>query len=787
MSRKFLIAAALLASLTCSRVGAQGVIDPIEQKVDSLLSLMTLEEKVAQMRHIHFAHYNHDGVVDTEKLLRTTGGLSRGCMEAFPYTLEQYRAAVIDIQNCMLRNTRLAIPVIPVLEGLHGVVQNGCTVYPQSIAQAATFNPALVRQMATQIGAEARAIGARQVLAPDLDIARELRWGRVEETYGEDPFLIETMGCAYVEGMNTQGVITTLKHFVAHGTPQSGLNLASVHGGLRDLQDVYLPPFAGVIAKQAPMSVMNAYSVYDGDPLSASSYFLTDILRGQLGFKGYVYSDWGSISMLHNFHKVAPSPSDAARQAISAGLDLEAASNFYAEAVQMVQDGRLTLADVDAAAKHVLYAKFACGLFDDPFPASGDWKAAIHSNESVQTAYQMALESAVLLENDGILPLAGKVKSVAVIGPNAATVQYGDYSWTQDPASGITPLQGISALGYKVNYAQGCDLYSQDRSGFKEAVRAARKSDVSIIFVGSQSAVLARDSKISTTGEGYDLTSLVLPGVQEELINAVAQEGKPLIVVLVAGKPFELERIAQKCNALIVQWYGGEMQGKAIAQLLEGKENFSGRLPVSFPRKTGQLPVYYNYLPSDKGYYHVNGSMDKPGRDYVFDSPYALYTFGYGKSYSSFDYSGCSATLAEDGSLTFKLSITNSSAVDGSEVVQVYMNDVYSSIETPVKSLVAFEKVCVPAGKTADVTLQAHISQMAFTGKDGVRAVEPGDFEVMIARSADQTIWKTIVTVDGSSSMVVPGAASAAAPGTVNGAALSDDDDAMKMIGQTAK
>ena len=751
----------------------------IQDRIEDLLGRMTLEEKLSQMKHIHSNHYDNKGSADLAKMQKSLDGMSRGCMEAFPYSLQQYVDAVYAIQKEMKENTRLGIPVIPVVEGLHGVVQDGCTIYPQAIAQSATFSPELIEEMGYQIALEARSIGAWQILSPCLDIARELRWGRIEETFGEDPFMNAINGTAYVRGAQKAGAICTPKHFVAHGSPVGGVNLASVVGGKYDLYNTYLPPFRMIIDECAPLSIMNCYSVYDGEAVTGSKYMLTDLLRGELGFKGYVYSDWGSIGMLRYFHKVAQDAAQAAKMSIEAGLDLEASSTEYNTVNQMIANGEMSIEDIDNAVRNILYAKFKSGIFDAPLPDRDAWKTGIHSEESVKLAKQMAVESAVLLENSkGMLPLdASKLSSIAIIGPNASRVQFGDYSWGADTEYGVTPLEGMTAIAgdkIKINYAEGCDLWSQDRSGFKDAVKAARKSDIAVVFVGSQSALLARKSEPATSGEGFDLHSLKLPGVQEELIDALCETGTPVVVVLVTGKPFEMIRIKDKAAALVVQWYAGEEQGSAIAELLFGKENFSGRLPVSFPKSTGHLPCYYNYYPSDKGYYNRKGSLDKPGRDYVFSDPYALYTFGYGLSYSDFEYTDMTIEVADgknaagagslsmDDTLIVKVSVKNTSGVAGKETVQIYANDKASSYITPGKTLIGYKKIEVKPMSETNAVIEIPASRLAFYDKYGKLTLEPGDFEIMACSNASDVHFSQTVTVEGAKEAVKDTAVSAA-------------------------
>lgn len=730
--------------------------EPVAQRVADLMGRMTLQEKIDQLRHIHSENYDADGKPDMQKLKEFTKGNSFGCIEGFGLTSEQYVKTIYRIQKYMKDSTRLGIPVIPVLEGLHGTVQDGCTIYPQSIAIASTFHPELAYQMSVNIGKEVNAIGAKQVFAPDLDLARELRWGRVEETYGEDPFLVGEMGLAYVKGLNAERVIPTPKHFVAHGTPTGGLNLSAVAGGLRDLYSLYVPPFAKVIRQAQPLSIMNCYSSYDNEPIAGSKFFLTDLLRTQLGFKGYVYSDWGSIAMLYYFHHTAADASDAALQALTAGLDLEAASSTYENLYALVKSGKLDVRYIDAAVKHVLYAKFKSGLFDDPLPdTTASFKGRIHTVASIKLARRIADESIVLLKNENnLLPLnQSKIKSIAIIGPNADEAEFGDYTWSNTNGNGVTPLAGIQQLVGKnisLNYVKGCDITGLDSSQFATAEEAAKQSDVTIVFAGSRSAALAKRSAPAVSGEGYDLDDLDLPGVQEQLIRAMQRTGKPVIVVLVTGRPFILSWEAKNIPAIAVQWYGGEEEGNAIAAMLFGKTNPSGKLPISFPKSTGNLPVYYNYLPSERGFYRSPGTLEKPGRDYVFAKPVALWPFGYGLSYTKFDFSDFTISkekvLAND-TVSVSIHIKNAGGRDGAEVVQLYVRDLVSSIETPVQALKAFKKVFLKKGEEKIVALQLPISELYLYDKNMRKVVESGDFEIEVGAASNDIRAKGKITV----------------------------------------
>jgi Beta-glucosidase-related glycosidases len=718
---------------------------PVEQRVKDLLGRMSLHEKILQMQHLH-------DVTGNEAL----NGNSYGCAVNTSLDAAKASAVYAQIQQNLKNNTQWGIPVLTCTEALHGAYQGNCTIFPQAIGLGSTFNPDLIKRMAGHIAQELKAMNIKQVLAPDLDLARELRWGRVEETYGEDPFLNATMGIAYVKTMQKDGVICTPKHFVAHGSPTAGLNLASVSGGEREFRSVYLYPFERVIKEAEPLSIMNCYSSYDDVPIAGSHYYLTDLLRKELGFKGYVYSDWGSVEMLKYFHQTAASKAEAAKQALEAGVDLEAAGSCYLELEKMVREKKIDVKYIDQAVGRILHVKFASGLFDNPINKGIDVNAIIHSKESVDLAREIANESIVLLKNsNSILPLSfDKYKSIALIGPSADQFQPGDYSWSRTNEHGFTPLQGLKSIvgnRIEVNYAKGCDTWSQNKDGFQEAISAARRSDVSVIVVGTESGTFT-DNKNATCGEGFDLSDIKLPGVQEDLIKEIKALGKPVIVVLVSGKPLAMPWVKDNADAVLIQWYGGEQQGLALADVLLGKVNPSGRLNVSFPQSVGHLPCYYNYRPSDKGFYHQPGNSDKPGRDYVFSNPNALWSFGYGLSYTTFSYIDAvvsKSTVKANDTIIVDVKIKNVGNVNGKEVVQLYVRDVVSSVVTPIKQLKAFSKVLVKVGDTQTVRLTLPISELSLYNKDMKRVVEPGEFELQIgAASDDIKITKKIIVVN---------------------------------------
>lgn len=730
---------------------------PVESRVKDILKRMTLKEKIAQMQDISFSDLCTSDTIDFVKMDKRLKGMSYGCIEGMDLTAEQYAQDINLLQKYMVEKNRLGIPMLTTAEALHGCVHGGSTIFPQAIALGSTFNPSLINEMTKAITLELKAQGISQVLSPDLDLARELRWGRVEETYGEDPYLGGRMGVAYVKGFSENHIICTPKHFAAHGTPRGGLNLSSVAGGERELRSIYLKPFEAVIKEAHPLSIMNAYSSYDGIPMASSHHFLTDILRNEFGFKGYVYSDWGAVEMLYSFHHTAKNAGDAALQAVKAGLDEEIWSDCFEKLDSLVHSGALPIRYIDSAVSRILRAKFNIGLFEHPYPDLADFKSEMHRPQAIQLAKEIARESIILLKNENkLLPLnKDNIKSIAVIGPSADNVQFGDYTWTNDNKYGITPLQGMKALvGNKINlnYSKGCDTYSQNKEGFAEAVEAASKSDVAVLFVGSSSASPGYPHPNATSGEGYDLSDLKLPGVQQDLIKAIKETGKPVIVVLVSGKPFAIPWVEKNIPAIIVQWYPGEQGGTAIAEVLFGKVNPSGKLNVSFPQSVGHLPVFYNYYPTDKGYYHRSGSIDKPGKDYVFSSTDPLWAFGTGLSYTTFDYEAISLSkesFTADETCHIAVTVKNTGNMDGKEVVQLYVRDKVSSVVTPIHELKRFEKVFIKSGESIKVTFDLPMSELALYNADMKKVVEPGEFELQVGTASDQIKLEKTIEVTG--------------------------------------
>jgi len=734
----------------------------VENRISDLLNRMTLKEKIAQLSEAGCDDMKEDNNVKSSNFIEGKYKNGIGAIHGFKLSTKEYARVVNQIQKFLTKETRLGIPALFLSESLHGLVQDGATIFPQEINMGSSWNPELVFEIGSAIREEVKAVGVSQVLSPDLDVSRELRWGRVEETYGEDPYLVSRMGVNMIkglqEGKTPDGtyIIATAKHFLAYCNPLGGLNLASSPGGVYDLYNTYLPSFKAAIQEANVLSVMSSYNSYNGEALCASKRIYTNLLRDELGFKGYVYSDWGSIGMLHNFHKVADSYTKAGKLAIEAGVDLEAPSlQCFKHLDSLVNNHIVNIKTIDKAVSRILYVKFKAGLFENPFVNEKEIKAIIHSPEHVKLAKKMADESIVLLQNNNnLLPLnASKLNSIAVIGPNANQVQFGDYTWSRDNKDGITILEGLKDLlpkRIKLNYAKGCDLTTLNEEGIQDAVRAAHKSDVAIVVIGTASGSLARDYSNSTSGEGFDLSNLNPTGVQQQLVEAVTKTGKPVIVVLVQGKPFSIPWIKDHVPAIVEAWYPGEKGGQSIAEILFGKINPSGRIPVSFPRSVGHLPCYYDYLPTDKGYYGQRGRYGKPGRDYVFSDPAALWSFGYGLSYTTFSYKKIeleNKNLSFNDTLIVSVNVENTGEREGKETVQLYIRQEYCSVTRPVKELKAFKKISIEPGETKQVNFKLKLKDLGYYNNKGKYLLEPGKFFIMVGSSSEDIKFKKTIEI----------------------------------------
>ena len=727
---------------------------PVDARVEDLLSRMTLEEKVQQLTMHGLGAFPH---------IEEVVGVCDSPFEGLELIANQSKEAKKHAKE----KTRLGIPPIQIAECLHGLLAYGATIYPQAIAQGSTWNPELIEQMSSQIASEASSVGVDQALSPLFDLIRDPRYGRNEECYAEDPYLVAEIGKAFVTGMQGKPeetrtripegkLMCTAKHFAGYSVPAAGINLAPASLGEREMRTLHLYPFEKVVKEANVYSVMPSYNETDGIPAHANHHLLTDILRDEWGFEGYVFSDYGGASHLTHFHKTAADKKEAAYQAFTAGLDLEAARpDIYPHIAELVKEGRLSEADVDVAVRRILKAKFRSGVFDKKYADVKNIKKHVHTPEHIALAKTIADESIVLLQNkNNILPLdPAKIKSIAVVGPNANQVQYGDYSYTRDNKSGVTVLQGITDLvgdKVKVNYAKGCGISSLDTTGIAEAVEAARESDVVVAVLGETSVILSglgwgrgpgemEADDAFTTGEGYDITDINPIGVQRQLLEALKTTGKPMVLVLVHGRPWSIGWEKDNMDAILEAWYPGEQGGNSVADIIFGKVNPSGRLNATFPQSAGHIPVAYDYKPSAKGINREPGTPEKPGRDYVFSSPYPLFPFGHGLSYTDFEYGDMQIsgdTFGNEG-ITVSVNVKNTGSVPGKEVVQLYVNDKISSVTTPVKALKGFSKISLAPGESRRVSFTVAPEDLGLWNHDMKYVTEPGEFDFMFGKSSE--------------------------------------------------
>jgi len=652
----------------------------------------------------------------------------------------------------------LGIPIFFAEEAAHGHMAIGTTVFPTSLGQAATFNTDLMEEMGLAIGKEIRAQGAHIAYGPILDLAREPRWSRVEETFGEDPILIARMGSAMVKGLGAgdlaraNSVISTLKHFVAYGVPEAGINGNASIVSRRDLLENYFPPFKAAIDAGA-LSVMTSYNSIDGIPSTMNKEYLTDILRNQWHFKGYTVSDLFSIEGISGSHFITPSVQEAAIKAISAGTNVDLGGQAFAKLKAAVEEGTLQESVIDSAAYWVLKLKFAMGLFDNPYVDPQKAKTEVHNANHIAIARKMAQQSTVLLENNGILPLSKKGIKVAVVGPNADMMynQLGDYTSPQPEESVVTVLEGIiGKLGARnVIYEIGCAIRDTTQSNIPAAVKAAKNADVAVVVVGGSSArdfgtdfkktgaAIAKSNVISDmeSGEGFDRNTLGLLGDQMKLLKAIKNTGKPMVVIYIEGRPLTMNWASENADALLTAWYPGEQGGNGIADVLFGDYNPSGRLPISVPESAGQLPVYYNKK-NPKAHAYVEGSS----------AP--LYAFGTGKSYTTFEYSNLQIDKNDDFNYSVSFDLKNTGNYDGTEVVQLYIRDEYASTVRPMKQLVDFTQIFLKKGESKKVSFATSKETFSMIDANYEKVVEAGDFKLMVGAASNDIKLEEIIHID---------------------------------------
>ena len=755
MKTKIYIIIALFLLASCSSPKQ----DEIDEKVDNLLSQMTLTEKIGQLCcPIGFNLYDDESyktLIDTLPV----GGFW-AVLRADPWsqkTLEtgpdanKSRKIYNEMQRYAVEHTRLGIPLYFAEECPHGLMAVGAEVYPTGLGMAATWDEELLYKVGDAVGAEAAGRGAQFGYGPVLDIARDPRWSRVEETFGEDPYLSGTLGSAMIRGMQNH-LGATVKHFAAYGIPEGGHNGAAAQTGPNYLMSDYLSSFE-IAVKNGAKSIMTSYNAIDGVPCTSNSWLLKDVLRKQWGFKGVVFSDLGSIWALHSTHRTAENQTDAAVQALMAGVDIDlGASNYGAFLKTAVEtdrcpsletcNGTSLQRNIDEAVRRVLRFKYETGLFDNPYIEVPTAKTK--ENPSVETCHGASLqlrtarESVVLLKNNGILPLSHDIVSIAVIGPNADNMynQLGDYTAPQDPDKIVTVLEGIrnrADANTKIIYAKGCSIRDTNDADFESAVKAAKSADVTILVIGGSSARDFKTSYESTgaavvndhisdmdCGEGYDRASLELSGLQEDLIKEIAKLHKPLIIVYIEGRPLLKNTANEVANALLTAFYPGEQGGNAIADVIFGNYNPAGRLPISQPRNTGQIPIYY--------------SQPKP-HGYVECESTPLFCFGHGLSYTKFEYSNLIVNKLND-TIEVSVDVKNIGNYDGAEVVQLYLRDEYATITPAEKLLKGFKRIFILKDDTQQITFTIPTENL-----------EPGEFTIMVGASSEDIRLKEKIVI----------------------------------------
>lgn len=749
---------------------------PSARRVKDLLSRMSLEEKAAQMvcvwREKAKTLVDEDGKFDYAKAKAAfarghgLGQVGRPSDAGSGKNAREMAQLTNAIQKFFVEESRLGIPVIFHEECLHGHAAVDGTSFPQPIALAATFNPELVESLFSMTAREARLRGAHQALTPVVDVAREPRWGRVEETYGEDPYLVSRLGIAAVRGFQGNGtfrgkhhVIATLKHFVGHGQPESGMNCAPANVSLRVLRETFLFPFKEVLRHAGAISIMPSYNEVDGVPSHTNQWLLREVLRKEWGFQGFLVSDYFAIWELGyrpetHGHFVAKDKLDSCVQAVRAGVNIELPDpDCYLHLAELVRKGVLGESELDELVAPMLFWKFQMGLFEDPYVDPQEAERVVGSDAHRALALSAAREAITLLRNENNLaPLdPNTIKSIAVIGPNANRPLLGGYSGV--PKQNVTVLEGIQEkVGHRarVIFSEGCKITvggswnqdevvpsepEEDRQAIGEAVEVAKKADVIVLAIGGNEQTSREAWSLQHMG---DRANLDLIGRQEELVRAMIGTGKPVIVFLFNGRPLSINYVSQNVPVIYECWYLGQETGRAVAEVLFGDHNPGGKLPITFPRSVGQVPVFYNYKPSAR-------------RGYLFDEVSPLYAFGYGLSYTSFALKNLRLTkrrIKPGGSTRALIDVTNTGKREGTEVVQMYIRDLVSSVTRPVKELKGFCKVRLKPSETTTVALDITPDELSFYDRHMKYVVEPGEFEIMVGNSSrDVDLQKVVLQV----------------------------------------
>ncbi len=741
---------------------------PVADRVADLLPRMTLEEKVDQLKwdwQQNVSVIDPTGTYTSETARKALAAEWGGDLKLTPRNAAILRNAV---QRYQLEKTRLGIPVIFPGEALHGYMEYGSTSFPQALGLASTFDAALVKRVFTAVGDEAGSRGSGQVFSPVLDMERDPRWGRTEEGYGEDPYLISRMGVAAIEGLQGDSymidrhhVLATAKHFAVHGQPEGGTNTAPGNISERVIRETFLVPFEAAVKEAHVGSVMASYNEIDGVPSHVNHWLLDKVLRQEWGFEGFISSDDNALQMLVSTHHVAFNEADAARQALAAGIDFDVAdAPAFNTLVDQVKQGTVPESEVDRAVSRVLAAKFRLGLFDNPYVDPDYAEKTNNSPEHKKLAAEAARKVIVLLKNDkNLLPLdMTKLKSIAVIGPNAADVHLGGYS--RDPGYGVSVLDGIKAkVGDKVKvlYAEGCKITTAPEgfegwwandvqlvdaktqtASIQAAVDAAKKADVSIVVVGENEST---NREAWSEDHRGDRDSLDLLGAQNDLVKAVVETGKPVVVLLLNGRPLSVNYIAEKVPAILEGFYLGEEGGTAAADVIFGDANPGGKLPITFPHTVGALPDYYNHKPS-------------ANRSYEFSTRQPLFPFGFGLSYTTFKFDNLKVEPQQimlAGTAKISVDVTNTGTREGDEVPQLYIHQRVASVTQPVMQLKGFERITLKPGEKRTVTFTVNPEMLSIVNIDMHRVVEPGIFDLMVGPSSDKTssVKLTVTGVGG--------------------------------------
>ncbi|MFE4467863.1 glycoside hydrolase family 3 N-terminal domain-containing protein [Leifsonia sp. NPDC056824] len=743
----------------------------VSERVRDLHARMTLDEKLAQIVG-YWVDKGDDNVAPLDGEMTTGQSYDDATAQGIGHLTRVYGTRPVDPveraswlwseQRRLREQTRLGIPALVHEECLTGLAAWKAATFPTPLAWGAAFDPELVEEMGAAIGASMRELGIHQGLAPVLDVIRDPRWGRVDECIAEDPYVVGTIGTAYVRGLQSSGVHATLKHFVGYSASQAGRNHAPVHAGTREIRDVLLPPFEMAVRDGGVRSVMNSYAEIDGVPVAANPEYLTGVLRDEWGFDGTVVADYFAVAFLHTMHRVAADRGEAAELALAAGIDVELPTGdaFLAPLAERVRAGLTDEALVDRAVLRLLAQKEELGLLDETFeepPASVD----LDSPEHRALALRLAEESLVLLTNDGTLPLEGDraAARIAIVGPNsdAAEALMGCYSFANHVLAhhpevplGFELPSVLEALreefpAAELVHARGCDVEGDDRSGIVTAVSAAADADVAVVVVGDRAGLFGR----GTVGEGNDVESLELPGVQRELVEAVVRTGTPTIVIVLSGRPYAIDWAVSGPDApaaVLQAFFPGEEGGRAIAAVLSGRVAPSGHLPVSLPRSAGAQP--FSYLHPLLG-----GPSDVTSADSTPVLP-----FGHGLTYTTFERTGleADAVVAAGGEFEVRVTVRNSGERAGADLVQLYARDVFASVTRPVAQLLGYARVSLEPGEEAEVTFQVPTARLAFTGRDGIRIVEPGDVELWVGPSCAERETETRIALTGPTHAVTP-------------------------------